>query len=691
MSDAVLPPSDALRARADAGLEAARAADPDGRAALLLFTLGPVQDFIAAARRTSDLRAGSFLLSTLAAEALRVVVEGVGEDAVFFPDLASEPELLAAWRAGGPVPPDLALPNRFLAAVPDAEVEALAQAAEEAARAALREAVQTAKRVFGRSAVGWEEADHFLECTWAARPYAEGDDYGGAYRALEQAVGGAKALRLFEPVEGTGYRGSLVPTLGALVPRADASPEEVNAFWAQKQHRGRLRLRAGEQLSAISTTKRLFAEHVGRQGHDLFPSTASLAVADFKRDVLQKLSTSEPLRDAVERFLQAIGPLADFDEVRYLSEPPLPLLKRLAQEAGGAAHQFAALPGDWLFDGFLTARSFEREFDRAIAEADLAPARRALHTLLRAADAAGIARPSRYYGLLVFDGDHMGRWLSGEKTGGITPEGHLAISEALGTFARGLAPHLAERQHLGRLVYSGGDDVLAFVSFRDALPLLNALRAALSGRVTGSDAEGYGVDWAHTDGWVTCAGARRRTLGPEATASAGLVLAHQQEPLQDVLAAGRRAEKAAKEAGRDRFALALGRRSGGRFTAVACWNPFADEAGLLPVIERLAKAVRDGTLSASFVYDAQRDLDTFAALPDEAVRLELRRLFGRRTERLQPRGAEGREAAVDALWAETVGPLLEATQDAKGRLAAKHALALVHAAVLFGQGGDRTS
>lgn len=55
--------------------------------ALLLMSFGPVQGFIAQARSVSDLWAGSHLLSRIAWEAMRVVCERFGPDAVLFPDL----------------------------------------------------------------------------------------------------------------------------------------------------------------------------------------------------------------------------------------------------------------------------------------------------------------------------------------------------------------------------------------------------------------------------------------------------------------------------------------------------------------------------------------------------------------------------------------------------------------------------
>ncbi|MDT8407932.1 MAG: type III-B CRISPR-associated protein Cas10/Cmr2 [Methylococcales bacterium] len=69
------------------------AADPDGEVALLSLSIGPVQSFIAAARTTSDLWAGSHLLSRLAFEAMRPVCEQLGPDAILFPRLRGIPQV----------------------------------------------------------------------------------------------------------------------------------------------------------------------------------------------------------------------------------------------------------------------------------------------------------------------------------------------------------------------------------------------------------------------------------------------------------------------------------------------------------------------------------------------------------------------------------------------------------------------
>jgi CRISPR-associated protein Cmr2 len=131
-----------------------------GRPALLTVSIGPVQEFIAAGRSTSDLWAGSHFLSTLAWQAMRVVAESYGPDAILFPQLRGVPAV-DVWLIEQGVEPGLfaaapwnkaqtdynplfvaALPNRFVAVVPEKAAAGLA----EGIRERLRGWVQTEAR-----------------------------------------------------------------------------------------------------------------------------------------------------------------------------------------------------------------------------------------------------------------------------------------------------------------------------------------------------------------------------------------------------------------------------------------------------------------------------------------------------------------------------------------------------------------
>jgi len=88
------------------------------------FTLGPVQSFVAQARRTRDLWAGSFLLSWLSGQAMKAVLDQGGK--IIFPRVTDangtpvDPMLKAIIGINGaPTPQIGSIPNRFKAEVPD--------------------------------------------------------------------------------------------------------------------------------------------------------------------------------------------------------------------------------------------------------------------------------------------------------------------------------------------------------------------------------------------------------------------------------------------------------------------------------------------------------------------------------------------------------------------------------------------
>ncbi|MEL6614002.1 MAG: hypothetical protein AAFQ53_18045, partial [Bacteroidota bacterium] len=230
------------------------------------------------------------------------------------------------------------------------------------------------------------------------------------------------------------------------------------------------------------------------------------------------------------------------------------------------------------------------------------------------------------------------------------PFQHLAISRALGTFSLRLVRQIVEDEHLGRIVYAGGDDVLALLSFRDAVPATRCLRAAFSGQIA-PGAERVEVDWGAQTGYVDLDGAPALTMGPAASASAGIALAHFKHALSDVVAAAKEAERYAKDVlGRDHLVLSVLKRSGEAFMGGVPWTTKAPTDAWLPervddlakAVERYAALVRHGLVSTRlpYVLAAERTgLDVFeqdTVVGDHdgraAVLAEVRRLFLRHTE-----------------------------------------------------------
>jgi len=119
------------------------------------------------------------------------------------------------------------------------------------------------------------------------------------------------------------------------------------------------------------------------------------------------------------------------------------------------------------------------------------------------------------------------------------PATHVGLNRALLDFSNRLVPYLVEQRYCGRVVYSGGDDVMAVLPLEDALPLIQVLRQAWCG---GSDPAGEfeprGGYWQTVQGSNAAdhLGMRRLfTMGQGATMSMGVVMAYKSVPLPTVL------------------------------------------------------------------------------------------------------------------------------------------------------------
>ncbi len=150
---------------------------------LLLFQLGPVQEFIAQAETIGDLRAGSEILSELTAAALKVI-PNYWTEAIF--PAVKENKLKG-------------IPNRFLVYVPQGEGEMLAKKAVSAAKEylmneiarAARESLPTERREeFDR------QVDAFLQTTWAVLKNPTGD-VGEDYKSIGKLMSMRRNVRDF--------------------------------------------------------------------------------------------------------------------------------------------------------------------------------------------------------------------------------------------------------------------------------------------------------------------------------------------------------------------------------------------------------------------------------------------------------------------------------------------------------------
>jgi hypothetical protein len=284
----------------------------------------------------------------------------------------------------------------------------------------------------------------------------------------------------------------------------------------------------------------------------------------------------------------------------------------------------------------------ERDTDAAPAPGDITSA---AHALRRAAlNRCRIEPPRPYLAALAFDGDEMGKWLSGaksltledyitrealaairEKYGDsprlkrpwpMTPALHAVLSEACSVFSQHSAPRTLHADGLpGFLIYAGGDDVLALTSigcgpqFEWATEAALRLRLRFSGHVRrecGADT----VDPSSPAGFVVDPSqGLQMALGTKATASAALVVFHHKWPMGRAIVQAREAlDKYAKDfLGRNALAIVILRRSG-QITLTGL--KFLDRQGGTPVraLQRLARAFAFDELSPRFLSEVARRL-----------------------------------------------------------------------------------
>lgn len=212
----------------------------------------------------------------------------------------------------------------------------------------------------------------------------------------------------------------------------------------------------------------------------------------------------------------------------------------------------------------------------------------------------------------------------------LNPSLHLAISKALRDFSLSTARRIVEEEHLGKLIYAGGDDVMAFVSLRDLPEVMRKLRAFFTGALKGDENH---VDWIDGSGFARTETGFQLTMGMTATASMGVAIAHHMQDLGQTLNAARAEEKRAKDVlGRNAFSIALMKRSGGHESFGAKWYYAKDGAlhvDTLQCLIRWRDAFSKDDVSPKFAYVFRKEARALSDLPHEAVAKEAHRLLGR--------------------------------------------------------------
>ncbi|MBA2679986.1 MAG: type III-B CRISPR-associated protein Cas10/Cmr2, partial [Ktedonobacteraceae bacterium] len=403
---------------------------------LFLVSIGPVQSFIASARRTRDLWFGSQLLSELSKAAARRIADADLHRLIF-----PAPETLAMLEPSS----SLNVANKIVASIDDdlsmQDLDELGTQVKQAIDDRLHEIRDRMYQAVGTGRLDREIADQqiddLVEYSWVAVPVENGAAYAERRRQLEAVMAARKNTRDFLPVAW----GSSRPKSSIDGQLESVLPDDLYPWKSlpseQRQARSRNRytyFRAGpvEQLSGVDLLKRrgtfiqqANSSSTGRGGGTDFLSTSHIATAPY----LHLLETlSEEQKDEARR---GWG--------RYIDHVKKVAGSEAVESIGIEGYEANAVLDRYDGGNFFLERILESAIPKGSAngEESLSTVQQALENFYRYVDecTGTHSRPSTYYAILQADGDSMGQMINRQAQGEGGMERHRAISRALDTFA----------------------------------------------------------------------------------------------------------------------------------------------------------------------------------------------------------------------------------------------------------------
>ncbi|WP_347277647.1 type III-B CRISPR-associated protein Cas10/Cmr2 [Oculatella sp. FACHB-28] len=319
--------------------------------------------------------------------------------------------------------------------------------------------------------------------------------------------------------------------------------------------------------------------------------------------------------------------------------------------------------------------------------------------------------PGDWYVLAVGDGDGMNEWLRGSKLKAyefytsstlsvpeslkstfekfvrhqkrMGPSTHGALSRALLDFSNQLVPYLTEERYAGRLIYGGGDDVMAYTNLWEWDNWLWDIRQCFQGeqdpeeqrlvlqKGNTSDPKGYfknqGDYWLWQGDAQTLSKRPRFTMGKEATISFGVVIAHHSVPLAIALESLWDAEKQAKKhcspegSVKDAVQVRVLYGNGNSLEATAKFDVFHQWQAMLEVVSGLEPALFE---QAAQVWD-QHPAPVVSAISTWAIAFCNRRDFFNDDDQKRAAFCEKLERFLVDLWKATEDKISPTTGESK--------------------------
>lgn len=493
---------------------------------VVIFSIGPVQTFIASARRSRDLWSGSWLLSELAKACAKSLNDlGDTKAQLIFPHVDKNNQADLEENS------DFSVGNKVQVVLTVDSVDELKNIIDNAKKSVKKRFIKEASNALSRlpkdkhylrETIWNSQLDDYLEIQTAWARFGDDNSYHDAAQNAGRVLASRKATRDFSPtctISEKDFITSLVQLDNArkttdknhnvikqpyqdlfMLPKSslDGMRETVlkESGLQKNSLQRKLSLSKSEQLDTVGVIKRLGFE---KKAEQFTPFTRITAHAWIK-EIAQK----EP--DALNKLK---------DTYRELC--------RLGVASGvtgnNEVYQDFAYDAQLLYPSRLevTLKEYQNSDDKEAKEIvdNLKVLKKTLAPLFQR-----YGEPYRYGVLLLADGDRMGELLDKAKT----QVQHQEITQALSNFAGQVAYTM--RQSSGHCIYAGGDDVLGFVPLDKAYKCADDLQKLFANSLSGV----------------------ANKLGAEnsPTLSVGLAICHIMTPLGVIRELASQAEKFAK-------------------------------------------------------------------------------------------------------------------------------------------------
>lgn len=556
---------------------------------LYIFTVGPVQSFIAQARKTQDLFAGSQILSDLVRQGVSFFEKEAEKEgykvSIIFP---------SNWKNK-----KASLPNRFIAKLENSKSDKsyLKRLGKETKKA-IQDAFETiAKNTLSKyySLEVEKQIKRHLEVHWAALQIET--DYKSAYFQLESLLGAVKNIRPFQQLNGEngemGRKCNLDGENNALFYHQTGN-HPPSMIWHNNSAKkiNNFILNSGEAISAISFLKRKY------ENSQKFPSVAEVTLLE----AIEK--NKDKSRLCLADFKKICNSKNEFISHCLANEEQVHLGNDLGMLNTNFDYQL-------IYPENVTVKNFPHDKQREYA--------------IKFADKLSSHLKDKHYAMIMFDGDKMGKWLSGDNTtydGGQLEAFHQNFSTLLSKFAESVEEILEGK---GRVIYAGGDDFLGMVNLHHLFPVMRELREKFHEHVNNK--------------------IEKKRDGKNLTFSAGIVITHYKTPLSEVLQKVRQMEKKAKNkliGNRNAFALSVIKHSGEIQEAIYKWDSDKSSpngCSNWDAIKLVFESLKSGDFSNKFITSLTRELYQLAGLKlsrttrlKSAIKKEIIRLINKNPE-----------------------------------------------------------